>query len=270
MFSLFFVTPKYVYNVSKMHYLFIFFIIILVGQLVAKLSDDAKKAKELEISEITKDAILSSLSHELRTPLSAVMGASSTLLDSSLNMNEDTRRELLESIHEGSVKIQNLLENLLNIARLENGKLMPNTTSIEIEELLGTVLGKFSYEVSANISLTINTNKILKCDPSLLELALFNLVENAVKYGTDIRLLVDDEKNCMTIEVSNSTNLNSNSDLNSIFAKFCRLPNSIGSPGIGLGLSICKAIADIHKGKIAAQVTNGRFIIKLIIPWGQQ
>lgn len=265
LFNFLFVPPRFSLTVAQPHFLFTFTILVIVGQVVAYLANEAKKAKELETSEITKDAILSSLSHELRTPLSAVMGASSSLLDPSIHLEESEKIELVESIHDGSIRIHSLMENLLNMARLENGKLKPNKTDTDPVELIGTAIGKFDYEIAKNISISEQKCKNIECDASLVELALLNILENSVKYGSDIEVCVREEGLFAVFEVSNSTTLDETSDLEHIFDKFGRLSNAASHSGVGLGLAICKAIAEIHNGKITAKIRNNRFIVKLYI-----
>lgn len=267
LFNFLFVPPRFSLTVAQPHYLLTFTIIVVVGQLVAYLANEAKKAKEIETSEITKDAILSSLSHELRTPLSAVMGASSTLLDKTINLQNEQKYELIESIHDGSIKIQNLMQNLLNMARLENGKLKPNLSEIDPMELLGTIIGKLDYEVAKKISLENSRYKNIMCDGMLIELALENIVENSLKYGTNTSIKIKEIAKFTIFEVSNDTELLETDNIEVIFTKFGRLKNSNSKAGVGLGLSICKAIAEIHNGKIEANVKSGRFTVNLYIPY---
>jgi len=269
LFNFLFVPPRFSLSVAQPHYLFTFTIIVLVGQVVAYLASEARRAKEFEISEMTKEAILSSLSHELRTPLSAVRGASSSLLDPTLKLDETQKNELLETINDGSIKMQNLIENLLNMARLEDGKLKPHKSVIDPAELAGTVIGRLDYDTAKKIELKSYTTKTINCDATLLELALSNLLDNAVKYGKNILVEVKESGALMVFEISNDTQLEDGSDLGNIFAKFDRLQNATSHSGVGLGLAICKAVADIHNGKITAHIVQKRFIVKLHIPIGK-
>lgn len=233
------------------------------------LNKTANKASLLEESEKLYKTLFDSISHELKIPIAAIMGASSYLLQSDSGINE-TQKQLLDEVHTATIRLNRLVENLLDMARLESGMLVPNLKECDINDLYSSVLDYFEKETSSNeISVEVQDNfPFVKIDFTLVESALKNIIHNALIYTVpNPKIIIQssfDDKN-IYITITDKGKGISEEHLEHIFDKFYRVDNNI-SGGTGLGLSIAKGIIEIHKGTISAfnKVSGGlMFTIKL-------
>ncbi|MBI5404156.1 MAG: sensor histidine kinase KdpD [Ignavibacteriae bacterium] len=233
------------------------------------LNKTANKALLLEESEKLYKTLFDSISHELKIPIAAIMGASSYLLQSDSEINE-TQKQLLNEVHTATIRLNRLVENLLDMARLESGMLVPNIKECDINDLFSVVLDYFEKEKSSHdISVEVQEYfPFINIDFTLIETALKNLIHNALRYAVpnpkiSIQAFFDDKN--IYITISDNGKGIPEEHLEHIFDKFYRVDNKI-SGGTGLGLSIAKGIIEIHKGTISAsnKVSGGlKFNIKL-------
>jgi two-component system sensor histidine kinase KdpD len=212
-------------------------------------------------SERLRNSLLSAVSHDVRTPLTAIVGLSSTLASDSA-LPPETRRELAQAIQDAALRMNRLVTNLLDMARLHAGAVKLDRQWQMLEEVVGSALAELSgaltglrVEVSVPASLPL-----LNFDAVLLERVLCNLLDNAAKHGAAggaigiAALLVDD-----TVQVSiedRGAGIASGME-DSIFAKFTRGELESARAGVGLGLAICRAIVEVHGGKIWAENRPG-------------
>jgi len=110
----------------------------------ARLAEEAEQAQVRAETERLRNSLLSSVSHDLRTPLASITGAASTLIESEERLDPATRRDLLEALHEEADRLNRLVQNLLEMTRLEAGALVPHTAWHSVEEVVGAALGRFS------------------------------------------------------------------------------------------------------------------------------
>src|SRR6185295_103244 len=115
----------------------------------ARLTEEAEQAQVRAETERLRNSLLSSVSHDLRTPLASITGAASTLLDSGARLDEATRRDLLEALHEEADRLNRLVQNLLEMTRLEAGALVPRTAWHSVEEVVGAALGRFDKALAS-------------------------------------------------------------------------------------------------------------------------
>lgn len=228
----------------------------------AQLARQARQAAILLESDRLRTALLNSISHELRTPLSFIIGAVSTLLDGEERYSPLARRELLENIQAGAVRMDRLVANLLDTARLESGMLRLKDDWCDIEDIIGTALRQLGAAVQ-NRPLHIAVAPdvpLLKGDCVLLTQVLVNLLDNAVKYSPpggplDIAAVVDGKK--VLVTVADRGGGVPAGDLSKIFDKFYRVQHPQRVGGTGLGLAICKGIVECHNGRIWAENRPG-------------
>lgn len=223
-------------------------------------------------AERLRNSLLSAISHDLRTPLTAIMGLSSTLTDQTV-MSQATRHELIEGIHEEAQHMNSLINNLLDMARLQSGKVALKLQWQPIDEVIGSALHICTHLLGPRrIQLEIDPDlPLLALDAVLIERVLCNLIENAVKYGHDqiiIAAALVDEQFCLSIADNGQGLPDGMGD--KIFDKFTRGEKESTTHGVGLGLAICKAIIEAHHGKIWADnlVTRGAKI-SFTLPLGQ-
>lgn len=235
---------------------------------VVSVFHDLTEIRRLE--EIRRDFI-ANLSHELKTPLTAIRGYSETLLDASTSLPTDTMKQL-EIIFRHAHELGRLLENLLNLSRIESGKEEILSESIPMKPFVERLLERFS--VQARLKRLEVRNEIpenappLVADPSKLNQMLANLVDNAVKYTPEggkiwIRGTAGPPGHSPTqylIEIEDNGPGISERDQERIFERFYRVDRarSRDSGGAGLGLAIVKHLVELHGGRIAVKSHPGR------------
>lgn len=234
------------------------------------LNKKANSALLYEESEKLYKTLFDSISHELKTPIATIMGASSYLLHTNKNGNNDTQNQLLEEINTATIRLNRLVENLLDMARLESGRLVPNIQPCDLNDLLNNVLNNFESESKSHeIILDVQENfPFINVDFILLEQALKNILQNAFIYtssNSKIEIQATYDKNSFNIIISDNGKGIPEQNIENIFDKFYRLDNSKAG-GTGIGLSIAKGIIEVHKGSINAsnKITGGlKFTIKI-------
>ncbi|MGV8019197.1 MAG: ATP-binding protein [Ignavibacteria bacterium] len=234
------------------------------------LNKTANKALLLEESEKLYKTLFDSISHELKTPIAAIMGASSFLLHSQTTNNADTQKQLYEEINIATIRLNRLVENLLDMARLESGRLITNIKPCDINDLFNIVLDNFEKELRLHeIKVDIQENfPFINIDFVLIEQALNNILQNALTYtfpDSKIEFQARFDDNYVYITISDNGKGIPEQNLEHIFDKFYRIDNKI-SGGTGLGLSIAKGFVEVHKGTITAsnKISGGlKFIIKI-------
>ena len=238
-----------------------------------RLTEKAREATLVLESDRLRTALLNSISHELRTPLASIMGSASTLLESDSLYSADERHELLESITDGSKRMNLILSNLLDTARIESGMMKLKYDWCDIEDVIGTALQHLSEQVE-NRRLEINIREgipLLQGDCVLLGQVVLNLVDNALKYSpadSSIEIQASSTNEELTVSVADHGIGIPATDMEKIFDKFYRVQHGESSiPGTGLGLSICKSIVEAHGGEIwASNRSEGGAVISFNLP----
>ena len=226
-------------------------------QLASERLDLARKAE----TESVRNSLLNAVSHDLRTPLAVLVGASSSLADGSGTLSEDARRELAESIHDEAQRMSVLVNNLLDMARLESGHAEIKRQWSSLEELVGSVLTRFGDTVQGRVQVALADDlPLINVDPVLIEQVLANLMENAVKYtppATPIDVAAHQIGGRVMVEVADRGPGIPQGEEAKLFDKFYRLKSESAQSGVGLGLAISKAIIVAHGGTITAMDRPG-------------
>jgi two-component system sensor histidine kinase KdpD len=223
--------------------------------------DIARDALVSMESERLRNSLLSAVSHDLRTPLTAIVGFASMLAEAHGDTRSPANAELIEGIHGESLRMTSIVTNLLDMARLQAGGLKLNRQWSLLEETVGAalracrrVLGTRAVEVRLPAGLPL-----LQLDAVLMERLFSNLLENAAKYtSADARLVIGAErvetegKPFVRVLVDDSGPGLPPRLAERVFDKFTRGEKESAKPGIGLGLSICRAIVEAHGGTIGA------------------
>jgi two-component system, OmpR family, sensor histidine kinase KdpD len=234
------------------------------------LNDITKKAVVVEESEKLYRTLFNSISHEMRTPLSAILGSSETLLQDQAVADPVLRKDLSRSIHQAAERMNRLVENLLDMSRLESGLLQPSMDWCDPQDVIHGPLKKLSRELAAYTVVTDAAPDLplLKVDYALIEQVIINLVVNATLYsppGSRIVLSARTEGPAFLLSVENSGPVIPPGQEERIFDKFYRLPGSRPG-GTGLGLSIARGFIQAHHGTLTAEPgrrDGARFIIRL-------
>jgi two-component system, OmpR family, sensor histidine kinase KdpD len=233
------------------------------------LNEIARRASVLDESDKLYKSLFNSISHELRIPVATIMGASDTLMSGSTG--KDSREDLYREISEASERLNRLIENLLNMSRLESGKISPRLDWHDVHDLAAKVVEDLKAELAPfTLEVIIPENTpLVRIDFGLMEQALFNLVFNSTQYskpGTTIRIKMYNDKPSFILQVMDRGPGFPIGELQNIFNKFYRIDGKI-TGGLGLGLSIVKGFVEAHNGTVVAENRkNGGASITIRIP----
>ena len=224
----------------------------------ALLAGDALKAAAMQENEKVRDALLASLSHDLRTPLAAITGAASSLRAFDDRIAPQQRLELLATIEEETARLSRFVANLLDMSRIEAGGLKVSRELVDVADVVQQAMERSrrafpDMMVRANVAPDL---PFVRGDEKLLEQVLFNLLDNAHKYGGEggATIHARQEGDQVVISVTDEGPGVKAADLERIFEKFYRGGRTDGrKPGTGLGLSICRGLVEAMGGTIAAQ-----------------
>jgi len=233
------------------------------------LRNAAKQAYLLNESDKLYKTLFNSISHEFRIPVSTIMGASETLISQSYP--EETRQILYSEINTATVRLNRLIENLLNMSRLESGRISLRPDWCDVHDLANKVRETLNQELKQfKFSIVIAANMpLVMLDFGLIEQVLNNLVLNATQnapVGSNIRLKFFYDDNMLTIQVMDRGKGFPASEVSSVFNKFYRGKDAIAG-GTGLGLSIVKGFVEAHQGTVTAENRqNGGALFTIKIP----
>jgi two-component system sensor histidine kinase KdpD len=222
----------------------------------AHLADEAQQAQVRIETERLRNSLLSSVSHDLRTPLATITGAATTMLDSGAKLDAKTRQELLESVRDEADRLNRLVQNLLEMTRLESGALQLRKEWHPLEEVIGAALSRLGKQLAdRRVDTQVPPDlPLVPIDDVLVEQVLVNLLDNAVKYtppATPIRILATSTDEAVTVEVADHGPGLPRGEEDKVFEKFYR--GTSGGRGAGLGLAIAQGIVRAHGGHIWAQ-----------------
>lgn len=221
----------------------------------ARLAEAAKTAALRARTEELRSSLFSAVSHDLRTPLAALTGAATTLREQ-LRDPTDVEAELLATLCEEAERLARLVTNLLEMTRLESRTVEVKREWVPLEEVVGAALGRLERDLDGRpVKLNLPGElPLVSVDPVLLEQVFINLLENAAKYTPPASAIEIRARACdggIDIEVADAgPGLEPGSELR-IFDKFVRGQHA-GQRGVGLGLAICRAIVEAHRGVIRA------------------
>ncbi len=236
-----------------------------------QLDEAAKQRSVLEESERLSKTLLNLISHELRTPITAISGAASSLTEPSVDQNPAARLALHESIHASATRLNQLIENLLDMTRLESGTLRLNRDWTDVSDLVHMVRERAAPELAGH-DFVVDVESdlpLVRMDILLMEQVLYNLLHNAALYtprGTRVRLRVLRVGLSLVLAVLVRGPGLPPDELPRAFDKFHRADQSTVT-GLGLGLSICKGLVEAHGGTISAENrSNGGLRVAIRLP----
>ncbi|WP_406347878.1 DUF4118 domain-containing protein [Streptomyces sp. NBC_00144] len=223
-----------------------------------RLVGEAEEARRLAEGNRIRTALLAAVSHDLRTPLAAIKAAVSSLRSDDVSWSDEDETELLAGIEDGADRLDHLVGNLLDVSRLQTGTVTPLIREIDLDEVVPMALGGVP-EGSAELDIP-ETLPMVAVDPGLLERAVANIVENAVKYnpgdvpvtvaasalGDRVELRVADRGPGVPDEAKER-----------IFEPFQRLGDAPRGVGVGLGLAVARGFAEAMGGTLGAEDTPG-------------
>ncbi|MEO6734680.1 MAG: ATP-binding protein [Ferruginibacter sp.] len=275
--NFFFIPPKFTFHVHTGEDFFLFimyFIIAMVhAVLTFKIRQVQKEArKKIEKANTLKlyNTLLNSLSHELRTPIATIIGASDNLIMNAGKLTDENKSNLLSEISLAALRLNQQVENLLNMSRLESGFIQPKKDWCDVNELIYASIKNIEDHPDDHIiDVQVKDNlPLVKLDIGLMEQVLYNLINNAVIYtpAKSVIIVAADcaDGNC-TIVVEDNGKGFPPEERENVFEKFYRLKYS-KTGGTGLGLSIAKGFVEAHNGTINVESGSSggaKFIIKI-------
>jgi len=236
------------------------------------LASEKRRARIAEESEKLHDAILNSLSHELRTPIAVIRGAVSALQLKSTADKPEARQALIEEADIAAQRLNVLVSNLLDMSRIEAGKIRLNKEMHDLREILQNTLEKLKPALNPeHVTLRFEGKNFMRlCDYTMLQQALINIIMNAFTHNSpgvkvDIfcadlgegqsRILIGDDGQGIHDDM-----------LDSIFEKFVRSPKAVPG-GTGLGLPIAKSIVELHGGSLTViNKPEGGALFEILLP----
>ena len=244
----------------------------------ASLAEEANRAQVLGEAEKLQTALLNSISHDLRTPLVSIQGVLDSLLEveeggeNAVVLNREARLDMLENAREETTRLNRLVENLLDMTRLESGTLKLRLEPGDLQDVIGSALAHLDDSFK-NRPVNVNMAEKLPLIPMdfvLMEQVLINLLDNATKYsapGAPIEINVNCQDGEALVRIADRGQGVPPSELERVFDKFYRLNRPGQVKGLGLGLSICKGIVEAHRGRIWAENRpGGGMLITVALP----
>lgn len=243
---------------------------LLASALEREIIIDRMKEKEITAeSEKLFRTVLNSVSHELKTPVSIISAAAANLSDPRTSSDPLLRKQIAEELEDTSLRLNHIVENILDMSRLDSGLLAISREECDLVDLVGVV--NHDLRISEN-RLKIQFREpapVIKADIHLLKQALANVVHNALTYSPScsvIQIFLSENERGAVIEICDEGPGVPEQSLKYLCDKFYRVPGS-RSGGTGLGLAISKAILELHGGRVeVANRPEGGLKVKLILP----
>jgi two-component system sensor histidine kinase KdpD len=210
------------------------------------------------------------LSHELRTPISTIVAATDNLQSKNEKLTQENKDELVTEIAKAAFRLNQQVENLLNMSRLESGFIILQKNWCDINEIVYSIVKKIEEnKTTQKIIININPNlPLVRTDKMMLEQIIYNLVNNACLYTKDnsiINISAINHADILQLIVEDDGEGFPAQEIENVFDKFYRLENS-RTGGTGLGLSIVKGFTEVLKGNVILEnvPTGGsRFTIEI-------
>jgi two-component system, OmpR family, sensor histidine kinase KdpD len=237
----------------------------------ARLVEEAHRARLAMEAEELQSSLLSSVSHDLRTPLAAIVGAMTTFLDGGAELAPATRRELAQAAYEEAERLNRLVQNLLDMTRLESNELRVKKEWQPLEEVIGAAWNRLDARLGGrSVATRLPPDlPLVPIDGVLLEQVFINLLENAIKYtpeGTPIEIDASRGEGCVVVEVLDRGPGFAPGEEERVFEKFYRGERAAAG-GAGLGLAICRGIVVAHGGAVQAlQRPGSGAVIRFTLP----
>lgn len=207
--------------------------------------------------ERLRNTLLAALSHDLRTPLTAILGSAELLQISAPTLGPD-HAALVNAIRDQARRTNELVENILDMARLESGNLRLRREWQSLEEIVGSAIKARATALSAHSVMVAMPPDLplVDCDATLIERIFVNLLENAAKYtppGSIVRIGAQADAAEIRVWIADNGLGIPRGQESEIFGKFTRANPGADVPGLGLGLAICSAVIEAHSGRIWAK-----------------
>ena len=273
----FFIPPRFALHVDTTDdaiLLIMYFIIALINAVltfkIRQIEKLARQREERANAIKLYNAFLNSLSHELRTPIAAIIGATDNLQANNVNLTDGHKVQLIAEISKASLRLNQQVENLLNMSRLESGFLKPRLDWCDLPELMHeTVKGIEENPIRQSIHIHHEPDlPLFRLDKGMMQQIIYNLIYNACLHtpaGTHITVTAESRAGALKLVIQDDGEGFPEEEIEFVFDKFYRVRQST-TTGTGLGLSIVKGFTEALGGRIHLQnMTDGgcRFSIEM-------
>lgn len=272
-FNFLFTEPRYTFWAYDKDYpitfITMFVAALLTGSLAIGQKNQAKRASEAALvaqKEQLRANLLRSISHDLRTPLTSISGNASNLLTNGEKFDAETKKQLYLDIYDDSMWLNNLVENLLSITKIEEGKLNIRLQAELLDEVISEALQHVSRKKTEH-KITFQTSEdfiVVKIDARLIMQVIINIVDNAIKYtkkGSEIVISTQKIQDKVFVRIADNGPGIPDDMKPLVFEMFYSGAKNIADSrrSLGLGLSLCKSIVTAHGGnlKLSDNVPHG-------------
>jgi two-component system sensor histidine kinase KdpD len=257
----FFIPPHFTLQVGSTEdsiLLLMYFVIAMVNAVLTykiRQIEKAGRAKEEKANTVRLyDTLLNSLSHELRTPIATIIAATDNLQSNNQNLTEENKEELIGEISKATFRLNQQVENLLSMSRLESGFIRPKKDWCDIIEVIYDAVKRIEENnISQKISINVNPDiPFFKLDKTMMEQIIYNLVNNAIQYtnpDNTIDIIAHCHGNVLELLIQDNGVGFPENEIDNVFNKFYRLKNT-KTGGTGLGLSIVKGFTEAQGGTV--------------------
>jgi two-component system, OmpR family, sensor histidine kinase KdpD len=225
-----------------------------------RLAAQAEAAKPIAAADRMRTALLAAVSHDLRTPLASAKAAVTSLRSADVNWTEEDRSELLATADESLDRLTHLVENLLDMSRLQAGALSLFPRPVGMDEIVSRALDNLepaARKISVDIPESLPE---INVDPAILERVIVNLTENALKYSPDGQpplLTASALGDRVELRVVDRGPGIPEEDRDKMFVPFQRLGDTDNTTGVGLGLALSRGLTEAMGGELSAEETPG-------------
>jgi two-component system sensor histidine kinase KdpD len=274
----FFIPPRFTLTVGTPEdrlLLLMYFIIALINAvLTSKIREMEKegKAKDEKAKSVKfYTTLFNSLSHELRTPITTIIGCTDNLQTNSPKLSEKDKTELISEISVASIRLNQQVENLLNMSRLESGVLQIKKDWCDVSDLVYKTLQRLEpnlhkYKIAVEIPEQL---PLFKLDFGLMEQVIYNLLINVTQHtpeDTLITIQADCVRDRLVLTIADNGSGFPENEIDKVFDKFYRLRGA-ATGGTGLGLSIVKGFVEVNHGTVKLEnlpVRGSKFTIEIL------
>jgi K+-sensing histidine kinase KdpD len=274
--AFFFYAPYYDLRVQSPAQLTDIVLFITVATITGRMAVAVREAKIRAQAESLRDALIGSVSHELRTPLASIMGSASVLAQSPV-IDQDTHlSSLVRVVRDEGERLNGDIQNLLDATRISSDGIRPRWAWVDPEDIVnGALARKQRLLGDRRVALGIADDlPLLYVDPSMIESALGQLIENAAKYSApraSITIGAAQEGSTIQIKVTNDGEGLASGEIERVFERFYRGPRFAGAvPGSGLGLWIARALIEACGGHVQAISSGHRNTFRIDLPVSTQ
>ena len=229
---------------------------------LAELDEEVGRTRVKADAHATRAALFSSVTHDLRTPLASIKASVTSLLDRDARYDDEQRAELLQMILDETDRLNRLVGNILDLARMRAGALVPAPVPVDVEDVVGSVLARMRAALGGRPVRTLFRADLpaVAVDPTQIDQVVTNVLENALRFsppGGSIVISASRWESSVELRIADEGPGIPPEEREQVFQEFYRLDRGAGRGGTGLGLAISRAIVEAHGGRIWAEGAPG-------------